>query len=134
MISSLDNPPVPDPRRPILTLGTQSLVHVRSICPIHIATDGTFGLVCILSMIGPRYSAITATLLAVRIEVTDFDGLTAAIQPFNLNIGFIHGDRFSQRPASPAAPGNLPRQRRRATRRLVNALVRHWFYLCCHQT
>ena len=29
----------------------------------------------------------------------------------------------AERPASPAAPRNLPRQRRRASRRLVNAMV-----------
>jgi hypothetical protein len=40
---------------------------------------------------------MTATLLAVRIKVADFDGIVAAILPFNLNIGFIHDDLFSQR-------------------------------------
>jgi hypothetical protein len=40
---------------------------------------------------------MTATLLAVRIVVADFDGLAAAILAFNLNIGFIHTDLFSQR-------------------------------------
>jgi len=32
-----------------------------------------------------------------------------------------------ERPASPAARPNMPRQRRRASCRLVNALVRHFF-------
>jgi hypothetical protein len=48
-------------------------------------------------MIDARHPAVTATLLAVRIEVADFDGLAAAILPFNLNIGFVHHDRFSRR-------------------------------------
>jgi hypothetical protein len=52
-------------------------------------------------MIGSRHSAMTATLLAVRIVVADFDGLAAAILPFNLNIGFIHADLFSQRSGHP---------------------------------
>ena len=99
MISALGSYPIPDPWRPFLTLGTQPLVHVRPIGSIYIATEGTFGLVCILSMIGPWHSAMTATLLPVKIEVADFDGLAAAILPFNLNIGFVHTDSFSQRSA-----------------------------------
>ena len=51
---AVGNPPVLDPRSPFLTLGTPPFVHVGSICSIHIATDGTFGLVRILPMIGPR--------------------------------------------------------------------------------
>ena len=57
MISALGNPPVPDPRRPLLTLRTAPLMHISPICSVHIATDGTFGLVCVLSVIGPRHSA-----------------------------------------------------------------------------
>jgi hypothetical protein len=47
-------------------------------------------------MIGPRRSAMTAALLAVRIEVTDFHGLTAAFLPLNLHIGVVHIDLLSQ--------------------------------------
>ena len=97
MVSALDNPPVPNPRCPALTLGAQPLMHVGSICTIHKATDGTFGLVCILIMIGPSYSAMTTSLLAVKIEIADFDTLTTAIMPFNLRIGFVHINRSSQR-------------------------------------
>lgn len=99
MVSALDNPPVPNPRCPFLTLGTQPLVHVSSICPIHKATDGTFGLVCILIIIGPRYFAMTAALLTIKIEIANFDALTAATMPFNLRIGIFHINRFSQRQA-----------------------------------
>jgi hypothetical protein len=97
MVSALDNPPVSNPRCPFLTLGTQPLVHVSSICPIHKATDGTFGLVCILIMIGTRYSAMTAALLAVKIEIANFDALTSAIMPLNLRIGIFHINHSSQR-------------------------------------
>jgi hypothetical protein len=48
-------------------------------------------------MIGPLYAAMTAALLAVRIEIADFDALTAAILPINLKVGFVHSDHSSQR-------------------------------------
>src|SRR4030042_1637062 len=79
MMSPLDNPPVPDPGRPFLTLGTPPLVHVGPVCSINIPTNGTFGFICILPMIGPRHSAMTAALLAVNIEVADFYGFTDAV-------------------------------------------------------
>jgi hypothetical protein len=57
-------------------------------------------------MIGPLYSAMTAALLTVRIEIADFDALTAAILPFNLKVGFVHhSDHSSQRGVSPAGGG-----------------------------
>jgi len=37
------------------------------------------------------------TLMAVWIEAAEFYDLAAAIQPFNLNIGPLYFDRFSQR-------------------------------------
>ena len=95
MRSAFGNPPVLDPRSPFLTLGTPPFVHVGSICSIHIATDGTFGLVRILPMIGPRHSAMTAALLAVRIQVADFYGFAAAFLPLNLYIGVVHIDLLS---------------------------------------
>lgn len=109
MISARGYLPVPDPRRPSLTLGTPPLEHIRPVCSIHIATDSTFGFVCILSMIGPRHSAMTAALLAMWIEVADLDGLAVPIQPFNRPIDFIHTDllskhevyREAKRPISP---------------------------------
>jgi len=90
------NPPVFDPRRPFLTFGTSPFVHVSSICSIHIATNGTLGLVRILSMIGPRNAAMTAVLLAVGIQVADFYGLAATFLPFNLYIDVVHIDLLSQ--------------------------------------
>jgi hypothetical protein len=102
MHSAFGNPPVPDPHSPFLTLGTPPFAHVGSICSIHIATDGTFGLVRILPMIGPRHSAMTAALLAVRIQVADFYGLAAAFMPLNLHIGVVHIVPLSQR------TGHLP--------------------------
>jgi len=71
-------------------------MHIRPICTIHIATDSTFGLVCVLSVIGPWHSAMTTALLAARVEVADSDGLATAILPFNLNIGVVHHYHFSQ--------------------------------------
>jgi len=103
MHSAFGNPPVLDPHSPFLTLGTPPFVHVGSICSIHIATDGTFGLVRILPMIGPRHSAMTAALLAVRIQVADFYGLAAAFLPLNLHIGVVHIDLLSQRRTEPPA-------------------------------
>ena len=96
MISARGNPPVPDSRRPSLTLGTPPLEHIRPVCSIHIATESTFGFVCILSMIGPRDSAMTTALLAMRIEVADLDGLAVPIQPFNWPIDIIHTDLLSK--------------------------------------
>ena len=93
---AVGNPPVLDPRSPFLTFGTSPFVHVGSICSIHIATDGTLGLVRILPMIGPRNAAMTAALLAVRIQVADFYGLAAAFLPFNLHIDVVHVDLLSQ--------------------------------------
>ena len=103
MVSPFDNPPVPDPGRPFLTLGTEPLVHVGPVCSVHIPTNGAFGLICILPMIGPGHFAMTAALLAVRIEVANFYGLTAAFLPLNLHIGFVHIVLTSQRPPSPGA-------------------------------
>lgn len=101
MHSAFGNPPVLDPHSPFLTLEIPPFVHVGSICSIHIATDGTFGLVRILPMIGPRHSAMTAALLAVRIQVADFYGLAAAFLSLNLVIGVVHIDLLSQRLESP---------------------------------
>lgn len=58
-------------------------MHIGPICAIHIAVNGTFGFVCIWSMIGPLNTKMTSTLLAILVTVADFDGFTAAIQPFN---------------------------------------------------
>ncbi len=89
--------PVLYPRSSPLTLGTSSFIHVGPICSIHIATNGTFGFVCILPMIGSLKSAMTAALLAVRVEVANFHGLTAAVLPLNLHIGLVHIVLPSQR-------------------------------------
>ncbi len=67
-------------------------MHVGSICSIHIATDGTLGLVSILPMIVPWNAAMTAALLAVRIQVADFYGLAAAFLPLNWHIDVVHID------------------------------------------
>lgn len=80
---AVGNPPVLDPRSPFLTFGTSPFVHVGSICSIHIATDGTLGLVRILPMISPRNAAMPTTLLAVRIEVAYFYGIAASILPLD---------------------------------------------------
>ncbi len=58
--------------------------------------SGTLGLVRILPMIGPRNAAMTAALLAVRIQVADFYGLAAPFLPFNLHIDVVHIDLISQ--------------------------------------
>jgi hypothetical protein len=39
---------------------------------------------------------MTATLLAIWIEVADFDSFTAAIEPFNWKISLVHDDSFFQ--------------------------------------
>ena len=72
-------------------------MHIGSVCSIHIVTDGTFGLVCILPMIGPRNSTMTAALLAVRIIVTNFYGLAATLLPLNWHIDVVHIYLPSQR-------------------------------------
>jgi len=64
--------PVFYPRSTPLTLGTSSFIHVGPICSIHIATNGTLGFECILPMAGSLNSAMTAALLAVRVEVANF--------------------------------------------------------------
>ncbi len=96
MQSAVESPPVLDPLSSLLTFRTSPFVHVGSICSIHIATDGTLGLVRILLMIGPRNAAMTTALLAVRIQVADFYGLAAAFLPFNLHIDVVHIDLLSQ--------------------------------------
>ena len=48
-------------------------------------------------MVGSLNSAMTAALLAVRVEVANFYGLTAAVLPLNLHIGLVHIDLPSQR-------------------------------------
>ena len=60
---AVDSPPALDPRSPFLAFGTSPFMHIGSICTIHIAADGTFGLVCILSMIGPRNCAVTRQIV-----------------------------------------------------------------------
>ena len=95
MLSAFNDPPVPDTRRPLLTLGAPPLVHVGSICSIHMAADCAFGLVRVLFVIGPRNAAMTTTLLPVGIQIADFDSLATAILPINWSIDFIHGDYFS---------------------------------------
>jgi hypothetical protein len=65
-------------------------MHVRSVCSIHIATVSAFGFEGILSMIGPRDSTMTTTLLTIRIEVANFKSLPTTILPFNMNISFFH--------------------------------------------
>ena len=122
MLLAVGNPPVLDPRSPFLTFGTSPFVHVGSICSIHIATDGTFGLVRILPMIGPRHSAMTAALLAVRIQVADFYGLAAAFLPLNLHIDVVHIDLLYQRHVSTAALMNLQKNRR-ISLRILNTIV-----------
>ncbi len=100
---AVGNPPVLDPRSPLLAFGTSPFVHVGSICSIHIATDGTLGLVRILPMIGPRNAAMTAALLVVRIQVADFYRLVAAFLPLNLHIDAVHIDLLYQRLNTPRA-------------------------------
>ncbi len=41
-------------------------------------------------MVSSLHSAMTAALLAVRVEVANFYGLIAAILPLNLYIGLVH--------------------------------------------
>jgi len=93
---AVDSPPVLYPRSPFLTFGTSSFMHIGSICAIYIAADGTFGLVCILSMIGPQNSTMPAALLAVRIEVANFYRLADSVLPLNLHIDIVHIDLPSQ--------------------------------------
>ena len=71
-------------------------MHVGTIRSIYIATDGTFGLVRVLPMVGSRHSATTAAPLAVRIQVAYLYRLTFAFLPFNLNVGVVHIDLRSQ--------------------------------------
>jgi hypothetical protein len=97
MISAFGNLPVPDPRRASLTLAASPVVNIRTVCSINVTADGTFDLVCILSMIGPRHPTMTATLLAVTIEVTDLDGITNSILLFDRHIYVVHTDLLSQR-------------------------------------
>ena len=80
---AVDSPPVLYPCSPFLAFGTSPFMHIGSICSIPMATDGTFSLVCILAMISPRNSTMTAALLAVRIQVTNFYRLAAAFLPLN---------------------------------------------------
>jgi hypothetical protein len=48
---------------------------------------------------------MTAALLAVKIEIANFDAITAAIMPFNLRIGIFHINLSSQRQAE--GPGDF---------------------------
>jgi hypothetical protein len=122
MLLAVGNPPVLDPRSPFLTFGTSPFVHVGSICSIHIATDGTLGLVRILLMIGPRNAAMAAALLAVKIQVADFYRFAAAFLPFNLYIDAVHIDLLYQRHVSTAALMNLQKNRR-ISLRILNTIV-----------
>jgi len=108
---AVDNPPILYPRSPFLAFWTSPFMHIGSICSIHIATDGTFGLVCILPMIGPRNSAMTAALLAVRIKVTNFYGLFATFPPLNWHIDIVHIYLPSQRSGSVAAKSGVTKER-----------------------
>jgi len=47
-------------------------------------------------MVGSLNSAMTAALLAVRVEVPNFYGRTGAVLPLNLHIGLVHIDHPSQ--------------------------------------
>ena len=49
---------------------------------------------------------MTTTLLAVRIQVADFNGFAAAFLPLNWHIDVVHIDFLSQRPLSPARCGS----------------------------
>lgn len=82
--------PVPDPGSPSLTFRTAALMHIRSVCSIHIAAIGTFSFVSILTVISPRHSAMATTLLTVSIEVSNFYGITTPIMPFNRFVNVIH--------------------------------------------
>jgi len=48
---------------------------------------------------------MTAALLTVKIEIANFDALTATTMPFNLRIGTFHINRSSQRPPVTCARG-----------------------------
>jgi len=89
-VSLPENPPIPDPGCASLTLGALPLMHVRPIGAVHISAIRTFGLVGILIFIGPLYPAMTAALLAIGVEITDFSTLTAPIQPLNTLIKRFH--------------------------------------------
>ena len=54
-------------------------------------------------MIGPLHAAMTATLLAIRIEIADFHALAITVLPIDRNIVFVHDYTFSQRRGSPGA-------------------------------
>jgi len=54
-------------------------------------------------MVGSLNSAMTAALLAVRVEIANFYGLTVAVMPLNLYIGLFHIDLPPQRQASACA-------------------------------
>jgi hypothetical protein len=49
-----------------------------------------------LPIIGPWHSTMTATLLAIRIKIADFDAFASSFLPFNINIAFVHAYLFSQ--------------------------------------
>lgn len=46
-------------------------------------------------MIGPLHAAMTATLLAMRIEIADFHALATTLLPIDRNIVFVHDYTFS---------------------------------------
>jgi len=43
-------------------------------------------------MVGARHPTMAATLLAIRVEVADFDRLAVAILPLNLYFGLVNHD------------------------------------------
>jgi hypothetical protein len=90
MISFVDNPPKLDSGCSFLTLRALSLMHISSICSIYIAAISAFSLVSVLAMIGPRHSTMTATLLAIRIEIADFNVFAVSFLPFDVKINLIH--------------------------------------------
>jgi hypothetical protein len=66
-------------------------MHIRSICSIYIAAASALSLVSVLAMISPRHSTMTTTLLAIKIEIADFDAFAVSFLPFDVRkINFIH--------------------------------------------
>jgi len=67
-------------------------MHISSICSIYIAAVSAFSLVSVLSIIGPQHSTMTATLLAIGIEIPDFDAFAVSFPPFNVRKIYIIRD------------------------------------------
>lgn len=65
-------------------------MHVRAICSINMAADCAFSLIGVLSMIGSLHPAMTATLLAVAIEIADFNTLAGPVLPVDGDVVFLH--------------------------------------------